>query len=98
MSNIQVRRDFPGRTAKECYNACIEALHEANFKIFKQRDYAWFVIASQTIDDKEFSCNIFASTGTSALVELHMSASDLSTTQLDSQASKLLGLIQKRLD
>lgn len=98
MSNIRVKREYPGRSAKACYNACIQALHEANYRIFKQRDYAWFVIASQTIEGKELTCNAFANMGTSASIELNMSASELSEPQLEDQAAKLLELMQKRLE
>lgn len=98
MPKIQVKRDFPNRTAKECYTAFIDALHEANYKIFKQRDIGWFVIASQVIEGKELTCNAFASMGTTACIELNLSASNLSEDQLEDQANILIDLMQKRLN
>jgi len=98
MPSIKVKRELPGQSAKDCYLACLQALKEAGYMIIKQRDYGWFVIASKVIDSEELTCNILASPGVSASVDLNMSAVNIDEIRLQDHANNLLHLITKKLE
>ena len=97
MPSIKVKQEYPERPAKDCYQACLKALKEAGYKIFKQRDIGWFVIATRSVDANEVTCNALAGGGAPAFIELNLSAAKLPEGQLQNQAQELLNLMGKSL-
>ncbi len=98
MPSIKVKQEYPDRSAKDCYHACLQALKEAGYRIVRQRDIGWFVIASRVIDADEVTCNVLASVGAPAFIELNLSAPKLPEAQLQNQAQELLNLMGKSPD
>lgn len=93
MPNIKVKQEYADRSAKDCYQACLQALKAAGYKIFKQRDIGWFVIATRTLAAGEVTCNALAGIGAPAFIELDLTAGKLTEDQLQEQARELLSLM-----
>lgn len=74
MDGIQETRNFPGKTARECYDAALAAFPKIGFEIWKKRDLAWFAIARRTIGDSEVTLNVMSKPGKTTEVVLGVNA------------------------
>lgn len=97
MPGIKEKRSYPGRSAKDCYQASLQALSQTGYKIIRKRDYGWFVIASRTVSGQEVTCNILASLGESASLDINISARGLAVDALEIYAQELFDHIQSIL-
>ena len=97
MASVKVKQEYAGKSARECYQACVGAIKGAGYAIFKQRDYAWFAIATRVVDGQEVTCNLLTSLGPPPSVELNLSAGQIEQARLERLAQELLEATTKSL-
>jgi hypothetical protein len=97
MSSIKAKREFPDRSARDCYQACLRALTGAGYKFFKQRDYAWFAIATNRVEGDEVTCNLLTSLGPPTFIELNLTAAKMEEARLQELANELLQITADNL-
>jgi len=98
MPGIREKRIYPGKSAKECYLASLQALSQTGYKIVRKRDYGWFVIAARTISGQEVTCNILASLGESPSLDINISSRGLPVETLRLCAQEIFDHVQANLD
>lgn len=97
MASVKVTQEYPEKAARDCYQACLGALKAAGYSFFKQRDYAWFAIATRRVDGNEVTCNMLTSLGPPTSIELNLTASALADAALQQLAQELLDGTAMRL-
>lgn len=97
MAGIQEKRSYPGKSAKDCYQAALQALAQAGYKIVRKRDYGWFVIAARTVSGQEVTCNILASLGDAPSLDVNLTARGLPEEVLRQWAEEIFANVQAGL-
>lgn len=93
MAELQEERTYPGKTAKDCYQGVLLALPKAGFKVWKQRDFGWFVIARRIVAGVEITSSILASPGSPPSLKINLTAKGFRQDQLRPYADELLSCV-----
>ena len=97
MSSVKVKQEYPDKAARDCYQASVAALKQAGYNLFKQRDYAWFAIATRRVEGQDVTCNLLTSLGPPTFIELNLSAAQMESSRLQELAEELLEATSKGL-
>jgi hypothetical protein len=96
MAKLEIEREFPGKPARACYQACLRTIKFAGFKIFKQRDIASLVLCERVDHDGRLELNLVVPLGKPTRVILNLSG-ERSETSLKLEADRILDILGTEL-
>lgn len=91
MGKIQTTHDYPGKQARELYEALIQALPKAGLKVWKRRDVAWLAMVRNATGQDAIDGN--ASTRPGQVI-IALNADRVDEADLNASAEKVFQEIQ----
>jgi len=97
MAKLEIEREFPGKPASVCYQACLRTVRSAGYKIFKQRDIASLVLCERVGPDGRLELNLVVPLGKPTRVILNLSGERSDEASLKLEADRVLDILQTEL-
>lgn len=97
MSKVEVRHEFPGILASDCYKACLSVVEPAGYKLFKKRDIANLVICSGTVQGHRADLTLMVPFGNPTSIVVSLTSEETDQAFLTAEAERIIGLISKSL-
>ncbi len=97
MSKVEVRREFPGVSASDCYKACLSVVEPAGYKLFKRRDIANLVISSGIVQGHPVDLTLMVPFVSPTSIVVSLTSEQADHASLTAEAERIIGLISKSL-
>ena len=92
MPKYEIRQEFSGKTASECFQACVRAAQAAGYAIVKRRDIASLVICESRIQGDRVSLSMIVPLGKPTHVILTLSSESADEALLKREAERVRSL------
>lgn len=97
MAKLEIEREFLGKPASACYQACLRTVKSAGFKIFKQRDIASLVICERVDRDGRLEMSLVVPLGKPTRVIINLSGQRSDEASLKLEADRVLDILGTEL-
>lgn len=97
MPKIEIKRESSGKTASECYQACLRAVPLAGYRIVKRRDIASLVICEGRIQGNRVDLSMIVPMGQPTHVILTLSSESAGEDALKMEAERVLEIVGEQL-
>ncbi len=97
MFKHEIRREFAGTPANECYQACLRAVQAAGYKIVKKRDIASLAICQSILQGSPVDLSLMVPLGKPTGVILTISSERADEASLKQEADRVLGIVGNEL-
>ncbi len=94
MGRVEVAHAYPGKSSRECYQACIRAAEAAGYSIFKKREIASLAICKGSIQDAPAELSLLVPLGSPTRVQLSLSSDRCGQEALMSESERLFRLLE----
>ena len=96
MAKLEAKREYPSKTAEECYRAGLMTMQQSDYQIIKKRDIASLVIGEGKLDGQTINATIVVPFGSPVSVLLTLEG-DVSLETLRSEADRLYLLLEEEI-
>lgn len=93
MAKIEARRQFPDKSASDCYKACLALVDKAGYQLFKKRDIANMVICNGVLQDLPVDLTLMVPFGSPTSVMVSIASDRADEAVLTAEAERILGLL-----
>ncbi|MGE5263621.1 MAG: hypothetical protein ACM3S0_09585 [Acidobacteriota bacterium] len=97
MPKYEIKQEFSGKTASECYQACLRAVPLAGYRIVKRRDIASLVICEGRIEGNRVDLSMIVPMGKPTHVVLTLSSESADEVSLKEEAERVMGMMGEQL-
>jgi hypothetical protein len=97
MAKLEVKRGFPGKSASKCYQAGLDMVVAAGYKIFKKRDIASLVICEGVIEGNPVNLSLMVPLSSPTQVVLSLDSSGADEAMLASEGDRLFDLLEEKI-
>jgi hypothetical protein len=97
MPKYEIKQEFSGKTANECYQACLRAVPLARYRIVKRRDIASLVIGEGRIQGHRVDLSMIVPMGKPTHVILTLSSESAGEDALKVEAGRVLEIVGEQL-
>lgn len=94
MPKYEIKQEFSGKTASECYQACLRAVPLAGYSIVKRRDIASLVICEGRIQGNRVDLSMIVPMGKPTHVILTLSSEFAGEDALKREAERVMGMVE----
>jgi hypothetical protein len=98
MAKLEVKHGFPGKSASDCYQAGLRMVGAAGYSIFKKREIANLIICEGRLMGNPVNLNLVVPFGSPTQVILSLESSLEDKEALNSEAVRLLGLLEHEVN
>ncbi len=93
MPKIEAKRDVQGKSASECYQACVSLVDTIGYRLFKKRDIANLIICNEKLDGQKVDLSIMVPFGSPTSLTLSVSSDEMDESSLQVEADRVLDLL-----
>ncbi len=97
MAKVEIKREYAGKTASDCYQACLRAVPKAGYRLVKKRDIASLVICETTFQGSRVDLSLMVPMPKPTSVVLSISGEKADESSLKGEADRLLGILDNEL-
>lgn len=97
MQKYEIKREFSGRSASECYQAGLHAIQSAGYAVVKKRDIASLAICQTLLQGSRVDLNLMVPLAKPVNVVLNLSSERVDETTLRLEADRVLTFLAKEL-
>jgi hypothetical protein len=97
MAKIEVKREYPGTSASECFRVCLSLVDELGYQLFKKRDVANLVICNGVVEDSKVDLSLMVPLGHPTSISVTLGSNDLDESILLNEADRILSVITNTL-
>ncbi|NTU76166.1 MAG: hypothetical protein HGA86_08610, partial [Anaerolineaceae bacterium] len=97
MATIQETLPVEKKSSSDCYDAFLEAMPRAGFKIFKERAIVYLLMGQYTLNGEQVDCNLMAKPGSPTQVSITVTSEAVSEADLRPLADKMIAALKTEL-
>ena len=97
MAKIESKKEFSGKSASECYEACLSLVNDFGYTLFKKRPIANLIICNGQVDGQKMDVSMVVPMTSPTSISVNLSAEDVSEDVLNQEAERVLNIISEKL-
>ncbi len=98
MAKVEIKREYAGRSASDCYQACLRTSQQAGYRLVKKRDIASLAICETVFQGRRVDLNLMVPLGKPTSVILTLSGEQANEVDLKQELARILAILQNELE
>jgi hypothetical protein len=98
MAKVEIKREYAGRSAGDCYQACLRTPQQAGYRLVKKRDIASLAICETVFQGSRVDLIMMVPLGKPTSVILTLSGERANEVDLNQELSRVLAILQNELE